>query len=97
MLAVVEGSDQYFPLPVSGTTATLDVGTAQIQELGAADQDGRDIHFVLAEPEATSSYQAWNTYNGYVFEKDQNGQAVRRSLVVGGFSRVRCPTWGPGP
>lgn len=97
VLAVIEGSDQYLPLLIQGTTATLDVGTAQVPDLGAADQDGRDIHFVLAEPESSSSYRVWNTYNGYVFELNGNGQAVRRPLVVGGVLQGALPNLGSRP
>ncbi|MBS2034191.1 hypothetical protein JST97_04340 [bacterium] len=95
--ALIEGSNQYYPLLTQGNTATLDVGSAQLPNLGSAGLDGRDIHFVLVQPEASASYRTWNTYNGYVFELNGSGQAVRRPLVVAGVVQGALPDLGSRP
>lgn len=43
VLAVIEGSPHYIPLPLEGDTATLDLVTAEMPELGPPDQDGGKV------------------------------------------------------
>lgn len=96
IVCFVEGVERYFPLDGDGLVGVLNLSTGQAP-VGAADADGRDIHFVLVSFDARPGYQVWNSFNGYTFERDPQGQVQLRQFVSGGTPVGSLPALGSRP
>lgn len=96
IVCFVEGVERYFPLDGDGLIGTLNLATGQAP-VGPADADGRDIHFVLVSFASRPGYQVWNSYNGYAFERDPQGQLQLRQFVAGGSLVGSLPALGSRP